>query len=225
MTELYALVTVGIAAILALTWIWHRRSCRAVHACLTKVAARRGGTIRPATLTTYPQLLFQQGGREVLVSAMPNSGTTITQASAAPEHSFAQVYFEKPTAFTLELLPKSQSNLVEDMLSPRPIATGDPALDALFDLRSNDQTLALALLDGEVRSQLVALAMTQTLQLAFSTVTLFEGGRLVLEEKRPRLSLSLGGIVTDDEAIDQAVTLLLELADRIAPRAVTPGRP
>ena len=216
MTGLYTLVSLGIAAILALTWIWHRRSCRAVQACLTKVAARRGGTVRPATLTTYPQLTFRHGGREVLVSAMPTSGTTITQVSAAPEHSFAQIYFEKPTAFTLELLPKSQGNLVEDMLSPRPIATGDPAFDALFDLRSNDESLALALLDGEVRSQLVALAMTQTLQLAFSTVTLFEGGRLVLEEKRPRLSLSLGGIVTDEAAIDQAVALLLDLEGRIA---------
>lgn len=215
MTGLYALVSLGIVGLLALAWRWHRQSCRAVHGCLTRLSARRGGEVRPATLMTFPQLLFRHDGREVFVSAMPSSGTTYTQVSANPEHTFAQVYFEKPSDFSLELARKTERSPFEDLLSAHLIATGNPAFDALFDLRSNDRSLALALLDGEVQEQSVDLAMSQSLRVAFSTVTLFEGGRLVPGEKRPRLTVSLGGIVTDDGAVDQAVTLLLALADRL----------
>lgn len=216
MTGLYALVSVGIVGLLALAWRWYRQSCRAVHGCLTRLSAKRGGEVRPATLMTYPQLLFQHGGREVFVSAMPSSGTTYTQVSANPDHTFAQVYFEKPSDFSLELARKSERNPFEDLLSAHPIATGNPAFDALFDLRSNDRSQALALLDGEVQEQSVDLAMSQSLRVAFSSVTLFQNGRLVTGEKRPRLTVSLGGIVADDDAMDRAVTLLLELAGRIA---------
>ena len=213
MTGVYALGSISLAALIALGWSWYRRSCRAVFECLSRVSAKRGGTVKPATLLAYPQLMFQRGGREVFVTAMPSGSSS--GGSARSAETFAQTYYDQPSALTFELHPESGTNFIKDLLSKPSIETGNRTFDALFSLRSNDQTLALAVFDRDAQEQLMTLAVSHKARVAFSTVTLFQGGRLVLGQERPRLTVALDGIVTDEEAVDQALALLLTLDDRL----------
>lgn len=216
MTGVYTLGSISLAALIALAWSWYRRSCRALFECLSRVSAKRGGTARPATLLTYPQLMFQWGGREVFVSAMPSGSNAGPEASARAAETFAQIYYDRLSTLTFELHAESGTNFIKGLLSKPSIETGNATFDALFSLRSNDEALALSVFDREAQEQLLSLAVTEKARVAFSTVTLFQGGRLVLGQERPRLTVALDGIVTNDDAVDQALTLLLTLDDRLS---------
>ena len=215
MTGVYALGSISLAALIALAWSLYRRGCRALFDCLTRLSAKRGGTVKAATLLTYPQLLFLRDGREIFVSAMPSGSSAGPQVSAREAETFAQIYYDQPATLTFELHFGSGTNVITDLLSKPPVETGNAAFDTLFSLRANDEVLARTVFDREVQEKLLSLAVTERARVALSTVTLFQGGRLVLGEERPRLTVALGGIVTDDGAVDQALDLLLTLDDRL----------
>ena len=202
-------IALVIAVVFPAAWWWQRRESRAVAAALESIAERRGGRLRQATALRYPQLTFSQLGVEILVSAMSGSGPT----NAA--HSFVQAHLAHQPDFTFVVSTRSVGAAFAGWSRSTGVATEDADFDGCFVVRSSDERRLLTIFDADVRNHLGVLAQDRHVWVVFAPATLFEEGRLVTGQQQPRLSVSVGGIVTDAADYDRMTDVALLLLDRI----------
>jgi hypothetical protein len=144
---------------------------------------------------------------------MPGGGG---EHSRHPSHSYAHFYIDAHETFELALTNKSLGTRVEELLGHEDILTGNRAFDERFYLRANDHALARALFDTDIEQRLLAFPEQDRTSVRFAVVHDFTGGRLNLELKRPRLSVSVERIATDDETWSRLIEIATGLHDRLA---------
>lgn len=209
----YLWIALVLAAVLPLAWYWHRKDVRAVHACLARQAEKRGGRLRPATWLTFPQLTLPLGEDALMISAMPGGAG---QREVRPADTFAQVYLRGPFGLEFTIASRSLQTRFEAFLGARDLVTGNDAFDARFAARGAEPAWFERLLDRELQDRLLALDPEAGILVLLGRAPLYENGRLVPDVERPRLSVSIQRIATDDAAYDRLIDTAILLHGKLA---------
>ena len=162
---------------------------------MTPLAARYGGTLKPATLMSFPQLRFEQKGRLYSVQAMPNAG------SAALPGPFTFVQLVLPFDSACKADVKRKPALVRGALTAIALdwqaTTGDSAFDNAFRFEGQDQKMLAERLNRELRARLIASALPGLhLRIAGKEIHVFVEG-LVKTSSEIEEMIDLAGALAD----------------------------
>jgi hypothetical protein len=125
------------AVVIPAAFYFYRQDSRRLGVIMKPIAARHGGTFRPATAMNFPQLHFEADGRRYAVHAMPNAG-----ASAPPgPFTFVQLTLPFDSSFQADIR-RTRARIrgaVAAMAPEWQATTGDPVFDQAFRLEGSDQ--------------------------------------------------------------------------------------
>lgn len=153
----------------------YRQDSSGLTAIMQPLAARYGGTLRPASPMTFPSLHFETEDRHYRVHAMPTAGPN---ALPGP-FTFVQLTlpFDSTLQAEVKRTPARIRGAVAALAPDRQAITGDPAFDQAFRLKGRDQAVMVDLLDDDLRASVLAAQLAGlNLRLAGDEITVFIDG-------------------------------------------------
>ena len=197
----WLIILVFIAAALAYGYWEHTRDSRHLAKNFALLAERYQGEVKRANPLILPQLRFESGGRQFLVTALATSGSVVAGTSGYQgPFTFVELQLPFDTAKKTQIVRSSgvAAQLV-DAVSPGPKeGTGDEAFDALFRIGGRDKAFAARLLDATVRQTLLRSRLP----------------RLDIRVDGPRIVIHMDGIAQSLSELDELIEISILLADR-----------
>jgi len=153
------IIVAVIGAALYYAYHGHTRRGRDLGRLFDLAAAKRRGSVTPATSLALPQLHFEIDGRHFRVGALPTSGA---EATGSGPFCFVDVALGVDTGQQLRLARRdveATADAARRLGQPAPdgrSATGDHAFDTAFRMKWNNDDFAARLLDAGLRRKLLA---------------------------------------------------------------------
>jgi hypothetical protein len=160
-----------LSAVLVIAALAHHSDARRVHAALSEVARRRGGTVTRGRLGALPSLRIEIGGAGYLLGAHPGA----SEAASPFSLSFVDASLDPPPTCAFTLAPRSVQGRLDTALLGGAISIADPRLGD-YDLRGTDERAVREALPAGVRERLLAPPTGHRLHVRVGRSKRFENG-------------------------------------------------
>ena len=169
---------------------------RKIREILVKQARQRNGTVKAGSLISFPRLRFPYGETTVEASVLAGS-SPVTWAEFAidlPEASF------KIRNRSAGLTAKKALGMMQV------VPTGDPEFDECFYVETNDDDVAVGLLDDALRKNLIDLNET------------YGKNKIEVQLQRNRLQVSVDTFGREEEIFESVIDTAIAFYERLANR-------
>lgn len=169
---------------------------RKIRDILEKQALQRNGTVKAGSLISFPRLRFPYGETTIEASVLAGSSPV----------TWAEFPIDLPGT-SVKIRNRSARLSAQKALGMMQVVpTGDPAFDGRFFVESNDEKLAVNLLDGPLPDKLVVLDET------------YGKYKIEVQLQQNRFQISVDTFGREEEVFAELIDIAIAFYDRLSNR-------